>query len=86
MDVEASKTKRGAGLPKIGRAIREWRESEVGGKTVSMEELAVKIERSLSTIQRWERGVLQPKVSDLQKMDKVKPGLLERLFPRLAAA
>jgi len=67
-------------LQKIGQMITRWREDT---PRISMEELASKIDRSMSTIQRWERGALEPKASDLQRMDRVKCGLPELLFPRL---
>lgn len=84
MDVEAAESKaRTSKLRKIGRAIKEWRESGDEKHVLTMEQLAGKIRRSMSTVQRWERGAIEPKVSDLQRMDSVKPGLLELLFPRL---
>jgi DNA-binding transcriptional regulator YiaG len=83
MDVESAQHARAkvSRLKKIGQAITWWRE-EIEPR-ISMVELAWKIGRSLSTVQRWERGSLEPKASDLQRMDKVKSGLPERLFPRL---
>jgi len=83
MTAEADVKNRATKLRRIGRAIREWRESGDDRSHLSMEQLASKIRRSMSTVQRWDRGALEPKVSDLQRMDSVKPGLLERLFPRL---
>jgi ribosome-binding protein aMBF1 (putative translation factor) len=78
MDVQSAKLRR---IGRIGQKITQWREKQA---QISMEALAAKIDRSLSTIQRWERGVIEPKVSDLQAMDRVNPGLPELLFPRLA--
>ncbi len=73
----------GAGLPQV---LFDWRNSS---PTTTREELAVVCERSVSTIDRWARGVGEPTVTDVWLMEKHKPGIVAMLFksakPRAAA-
>jgi DNA-binding transcriptional regulator YiaG len=59
-----------------GRILRQWRE----GCEMTREQLAPLIGRSVSTIQRWERGIAEPRVSDLRTMEERRPGIIEALF------
>jgi transcriptional regulator with XRE-family HTH domain len=59
-----------------GRILRTWREE----CELTREQLAPLIGKSVSTITRWERGVAEPRVSDLRSMEERRPGLIEALF------
>jgi len=79
-DKSGSKRKRKAEPgEETGEAILRWR---VSGATISKEELAAHLGRSMSTIQRWERGAQEPRLSDVRAMEEYKPGLVALLFPR----
>lgn len=62
-----------------GDAILSWR---LAGQEISKEELAAHLGRSMSTIQRWERGAQEPRLSDVRAMEEYKPGLVALLFPK----
>lgn len=64
---------------RVGRAIEAWREHE----RLRQEEVAAKLGRSMSTVQRWERGLQDPRLSDIVAMEKLRPGLVPRLFPHV---
>jgi transcriptional regulator with XRE-family HTH domain len=53
----------------IGKKIKELRET-YGGKGLSQEQLAEKIETTPNTISRWETAVYKPKIDDLEKLAK----------------
>ena len=59
-----------------GLVLRRWREN----CGLTREQLAPLIGKSVSTITRWERGMAEPRVSDLRTMEERRPGLIEALF------
>jgi hypothetical protein len=63
-----------AGVPK---ALIKWRGIE---PVTTREELAVICLRSVSTVDRWARGVGEPTVTDVWLMERHKPGLVDMLF------
>lgn len=46
----------------------------------SREQVAVVCRRSVSTIDRWFKGLGEPTVSDVRSMEAYKPGLVDALF------
>ncbi len=52
---------------------------------MTREELAEKTDRCMSTIRNWEKD-REPRVSDIREMERVKPGLVKRLFPEVFRA
>lgn len=65
------------GVRLIPAALMRWRSLE---PVTDREELAVICDRSLSTVDRWVRGVGDPTFSDIWLMENHKPGLVKLLF------
>lgn len=86
---KAAKTGRKAKKPRstpprhrdLGEMLRVWR--EVQAPSMSKEGLADQIGRSMSTIQRWERGATVPDVEDLILLEATKGGLFKMLQGRV---
>jgi len=47
---------------------------------MEQEFVASQLGRSMSTVQRWERGLSEPKVSDILAMERMRRGLVAQLF------
>lgn len=62
----------------VAEALTRWR-TRAG---FTKEFVAANIERALSTVQRWERGLSEPQVSDVRAMERLSPGLVQALFRR----
>ncbi|MDD1677678.1 MAG: helix-turn-helix transcriptional regulator [Methanomicrobiales archaeon] len=62
----------------VAVCIKAWREGE---PSLSREDLASKMDRSMATVQRWERDG-DPRLSEVDKMNRIKPGLVDKIFPR----
>lgn len=60
--------------------LRDWRTS---GVVLSLPRIAADTGRSSATVQRWFTGHMDPHLSDLVVMERLKPGLLAWLL-RLA--
>ena len=58
-------------------AVRRWRAMRPAH---SRAELAVACGKSVSTIDRWERGLVEPTPSDIRALEALKPGLVALLF------
>jgi transcriptional regulator with XRE-family HTH domain len=68
-------------LNEVGNKIRELRAGYNGGKGISQEELAKKIEVTTNTISRWETVTYKPSIEDLEKLSRFfKVSILE-FFP-----
>jgi len=83
---DGQKTKRsspghGPASPVIPTAIIKWRNLS---PLTTREELACVCFRSVSTVDRWTRGVGEPTVSDVWLMERHKPGLVDMLFATAA--
>ena len=67
----------------FGQVIRTWREGGGTGKRLTRKVLAKRIGRCDTTIRNWERGHpgQEPRMRDLVKMERAKPGLICMLFP-----
>ena len=61
----------------ITKAIIKWRNIS---PLTTREELACVCFRSVSTVDRWTRGVGEPTVSDVWLMEQHKPGIVDMLF------
>jgi hypothetical protein len=62
----------------VAAALTRWRDLS---PPTAREELATICERSISTVDRWVRGVGEPTYSDIWLMESHKPGLVRLLFP-----
>jgi transcriptional regulator with XRE-family HTH domain len=51
---------------------------------MTREALAGLCERSVSTVERWERGTTEPTLSDIRRMQKKSPGIVGLLFGAFA--
>lgn len=60
-----------------GVIIRNWR---LEGESMTQQTLAYKLGRATGTINRWESGLIEPRVPDIRAMEALKPGLVEALF------
>jgi ribosome-binding protein aMBF1 (putative translation factor) len=63
-----------------GPVFRRWRESKPNPLT--REDLAMRMGCCMSTIRNWEdgKGTREPRVSQLIKLERIKPGLIVKLF------
>ena len=79
------RTERDALVVAIGDAIYAWQREE---PVVSPERIAVATGACVSTVFRWKKegtARLEPRVSDLVLMERLKPGLLARVEKLVAA-
>lgn len=55
-------------LEYVASRIRKLRESHDGGRGLSQQELAKKLEIAANTVSRWETGTYKPSLADLDKL------------------
>jgi ribosome-binding protein aMBF1 (putative translation factor) len=65
---------------RTGRIIRRHRESKPNPLT--REDLAMRMGCCMSTIRNWEdeKGTREPRISQIRKLEEIKPGLIVKLF------
>jgi len=61
----------------IGPILRDWRESEP--RPLTRDQVAEASRRCAATIRNWENG-RQPRIVDIFDLERVKPGLVRRIF------
>jgi len=59
-----------------GQIIRAWR---MDGE-MTQQTLAYKLGRATGTVNRWEAGLVEPRVADVRAMEALRPGLVAMLF------
>lgn len=64
----------------IGTKIREFR-TQFGGKGISQEALAGKLDVSTNTVSRWETNTYNPTIEDLEKMARFFGKSVLEFFP-----
>lgn len=62
---------------RCGQCLRAWREEEL---ELSQADLAKELVVAIKTVARWEAGGPGPRVEDLKRMERLKPGLVLRIF------
>ena len=65
----------------VGQQIRDLRTSWGGGKGLSQEQLAAKLEVATNTISRWETATYHPNLGDLEKISRFFGVSILRFFP-----
>jgi transcriptional regulator with XRE-family HTH domain len=59
-----------------GEIIKQWRQSV----PLTREQLAVAVGRCMTTVARWERNKVEPRIADVRSMREVDESIVERLF------
>ena len=65
----------------VGKRIRELR-SAYGETGISQEALAVKLKVATNTISRWETGIYEPTLNDLERLSRFFGGSILQFFPQ----
>jgi transcriptional regulator with XRE-family HTH domain len=65
----------------VGERIRDLRKGFAGGIGLSQEELAARIKTTANTISRWETGIYEPKLEDLNQLAKILEVSILDFFP-----
>lgn len=61
-------------------AINEWRQD---GELISQQAMAVAVGISVATASRWCRGQAVPALAQARQLERLRPGLVRRLFPEV---
>jgi transcriptional regulator with XRE-family HTH domain len=64
--------------PDVADALNAWRQD---GETITHEALAFQLGVSVSTAARWCRGDSRPSPDQVAAMERIRSGLVRRLFP-----
>lgn len=68
----------------VGKRIRELR-SAYGEKGLSQEALAAELKVATNTISRWETGVYEPTLNDLERLSRLFGISIVQFFPQVEA-
>jgi transcriptional regulator with XRE-family HTH domain len=66
----------------IGRKIRELRDA-YGGKGISQEDLALKLDTTANTVSRWETATYKPSIGELERIARFFGVPISVFFPNL---
>jgi transcriptional regulator with XRE-family HTH domain len=69
----------------VGERIKELR-NQAGGKGMSQEDLASKVDTTANTISRWETGAYKPSIEDLAQLSRVFGVSILEFFPKEQAS